>query len=743
MEMQEIIEQGVFQVRQYEELAEGDLEELTEYYARYRTGGVFGDRQLVKYNGELFEIPTKEVVGECYFDQIMVPTCCGQKHNEQAYRTKIKNDFWELKGSLRGNDDDAEFLALVESQRAAKANSDAYNRVLRAAENFQRKLWRGNLQELELVSDANVLYDACEAYVKMRWNPFFKRGCDRLELVRSLQSKAEYVRTRHIKEGDVNFCVAYILERQADGRWRRAALIETVKMMISAWSCEEPPEWTEELKRCMAENNRQIETDYLPYFFPEIRKCFRDKESTQRYVLSGMEREKLTARIKKIMAALDETMDDIAFWGTRMGATSVRKVRLTGSDLHERGMGVSIVTFIVDGAEQTVIIKPDERWAEYALLGKREGSVAEELNRFAEEGKIRVKEPGGDFRLLEKKIRTIAMQVEQGHGTMVEYVKHIQVNAVRELAEQRMPAIDRQKEPQKWKEKMACALGDIVDADQILLTQIFCMLTGMEDMHRENLVYEEADGGYRAVMIDADNALTKGVLADASVALQDGIPWNYLKGKTVVIDNVEVLVNHIASELSETTVRTVPFTTKGLAKIREKMQSYENLPKLLKKIKEMDAEPLRTCINRILWAKGQIQSFEDVRYDEDCEQKITELTELLEEVGAEAVYKYNLFLIEKGDENMAGLNNVLESVTRTAEDEKNALVCAIEDFMSGLIPFYAFRPGDGAVVTHGDVRIATAKRVEDMKGVMIAAFRPQDTGEQAAAPEQEGQRADM
>jgi hypothetical protein len=117
-------------------------------------------------------------------------------------------------------------------------------------------------------------------------------------------------------------------------------------------------------------------------------------------------------------------------------ATNISDFRLTGSDLHERGLGVSILTFNTPAGDQKKVIKPEEKWTELRLLGSGPDSVASKLNALAAAGgiTITVNTAGGPVtRPLDPaaQILTLDMQVHAGHGTMVEYVDANEVNAYR------------------------------------------------------------------------------------------------------------------------------------------------------------------------------------------------------------------------------------------------------------------------------------------------------------------------
>lgn len=711
--------------------------------------------QIVKDDqGNWVQVPSRNVARWSTFDKVIGPTCCGQKQNEQEYRDSISRIFQGLKGWVPENQDqmsenrdqapekqdDEEFLTLVKNKRLLAANSDAYNRVLKAAETFHRQLLRGNLEERRLESDAKALYEVCRAYIEGHPSPVFQIGMDRRNLIIALQKKAEdiivyehTVRYENARNRDAALCAERILA-QRDSE-RRDELIDTVEAVILSWSHQEDDALKQSIRACMLGDRKQIAEKYLHYLFPDCEtKLLRADKESQECMLKDLGTDKLSARIKRFMTAVDETMSDIVYWAGRIGATSVKEVELTGSDYHERGIGVIIVTYKTDAGDQKKVLKPEEKWAEYELLRKTPAaeaaagkeSVAERLNKLVDEHKVRVLQADGTQRALSGcKIRTIDMQVEKGHGTMVEFTEHVQENQLLEYA-QAMPGQAAERQVAAGEEDKKAIIERALDVDQVLLTQAFCMLVGMADMHYENLVYERTgtddNPKYHAVMIDADNALSNQILGNVRAGSQSDLVKNYLEGRNIVIDGISELAELVAEKLSRVVVRTVPIVTAKLEEYRALIQSYTNIQEIIDTIKSMNPDDLKHGIRAM-------------------RKKCNPEDEQLERLNKAEILYYNRSLFHGADkfldlgkklrnpDKSPGLSKVLAGVEMTPEQEQAALVCALEDFLAGQIPFYEFHPGTGLVTTHrGKVVVATARRVQDMKALMIKAFSPQNAG---------------
>ena len=626
------------------------------------------------------------------FDEMIVTGCCGQKLNEAAYRDAISEEF--SAHETERTPVEATFLELVRNKRLIARNSEAYNCVLRAAEVLHRRLLSVGREDTRVTLDAEALYQACKDYIAGHPSPLFQNGKERLERIDFLRLKmTDTIRDKRVRDRDAEFCVEYILERRFNGEERRHRMMDIVGSVINTWSGVEENALAADVKRCMLGDRNEIAKRYLPYLFPDFAyKSLRKDESAQRECLERIETFKLASKLERFMSAVDETMGDIVYWGGQIHAVHINKVVLTGSDLHERGIGVVIVSYEVNAGTQTKVLKPDERWAEYKLLRKTpedkrqtEGeSIAEQLNRLASEGKIRARGPDNEWRAVQGQIRTLEMRIAKGHGTMEEYVEHVQKDAV-------------------WEDGHLKA-GLSVDADQMLLSEIFCMLVGMGDMHHENFVYEEEAGGavgrYHAAMIDADNALSDQILGKETAGGQGGMVRNYLAGQTIVIDGISRLADRIAESLSAVTLRAVPMETELLEGARATIQTYDGMPELLQTLRSMEPEELKSSLRSV--RHGNAAAVDEDLWEMLCNKNI--------------ISRFGKVFRE-------GCAQAFADAKVTPEQEQAVLICALEDFMRGQVPFYEYDPGTGSVTTHkGRKEVATAAGARDRRASMIRPF---------------------
>lgn len=718
-----------------------------------------GREQMVNWqyvtdeNDQLVRVPDERFVAYSTFDEAMrVPTCCGQKENEQTYREQIKRIFDNLKQVMPEYDGEEDFLSLVNDKRLIAANSEAYNRVLKAAERFHRRLLRGDLEEEELALAAVDLRQACAGYIAGHPEPSFESGKRRLRLIGSLKKKAEKVIWDERVRSGVAELSGERIRACEDGNARWMQLADIVESMIRSWNGQGDGPLVSSIKRCMLKGREQFAEKYLHYLFPEepLSNLRKDKDA-QKWYLERTDISRFAPRIKRFMAALGETMGDIVYWAQTLEAETVSEVQLTGSDLHERGIGVVIATFMSKTGVQTRVLKPEEKWAEYGLLRatpdeeaiQGQESLAEYLNGLAKAKQIAVVQPDGTLKALESEIRTIKMQVARGHGTMVEMVEHVREGDLSTLARNRI--IEERGENNISDNELKEKIVEFVDADQVLMSQLFCMLVGMADMHIENFVFEQFDtengAKYRSVMIDADNALSKRVLGRTNAGGQCEQIKNFLVGQTIVIESVQELKAKIMGTLSGVTLRTVPVITKDLDAFRMNIQRYERTSEMLQRLERIEPDDLIRVIGNT--PNGNAPAAEELREmpareEEDEQEDITPAEREAREEKAEAERELREMLAEAQmisfrDKLLEGLERELTNAEMRPEWQKEALICAIKDFISGQIPFYEFHPDSGTVTTHrGFVKIATAKTVEALIEPVMQAVRPENAASVAS-----------
>lgn len=187
--------------------------------------------------------------------------------------------------------------------------------------------------------------------------------------------------------------------------------------------------------------------------------------------------------LNRVERGAQELASDVAHWTGEnfleepgIKNLVVLSAHLTGSDIHERGLGVTKLDYqFLDSAHKTqhhaVMLKPDDRSFERKLLGSSTNSVAQKLNSKAE--------LGADG------IEIVPMKTSKEHGTVASYVE-------RSFA--------------KWWQPM---LRRIKGADPVAETVAFGLLAGLWDLHVENVIQKNG----KPVLIDAEVGMQPQVYA--------------------------------------------------------------------------------------------------------------------------------------------------------------------------------------------------------------------------------------
>ncbi|MFK7764593.1 MAG: hypothetical protein AB8B62_15135 [Roseobacter sp.] len=152
---------------------------------------------------------------------------------------------------------------------------------------------------------------------------------------------------------------------------------------------------------------------------------------------------------------------------------AITGIRLTGSDLHEEGLGAVFVDFTKPAGpighkfaaetNLTLIIKSEDKSLEKELFGSEDGSLANQINDMANLNPAEA-------------LSTFRMETSHAYGSLIEMVHGVQADT-----------FDR---PQAVSPAMREAM-------------VFAFITGLSDLHRENVLWHNG----RPYFIDADNAM--------------------------------------------------------------------------------------------------------------------------------------------------------------------------------------------------------------------------------------------
>ncbi len=188
---------------------------------------------------------------------------------------------------------------------------------------------------------------------------------------------------------------------------------------------------------------------------------------------------RLQAGATFVVNALDHWRQ--ALYTPNPALVAITKIKLTGSDLHEEGLGAMFVGFtkpagppgskFASKTNFTAVVKSEDKALENALFGKGERSLAHRINRMAG------LDPATEA------ITRFKMETSAQYGSLIEKVRASQLDR---------GGADRQAATPAMREAM-----------------VFAFISGMSDLHYENVLWKKGKPWF----IDADNALNNARLA--------------------------------------------------------------------------------------------------------------------------------------------------------------------------------------------------------------------------------------
>lgn len=385
--------------------------------------------------------------------------------------------------------------------------------------------------------------------------------------------------------------------------------------------------------------------------------------------------------LSRIRQGAGEVRASLQHWRRRLypadwRAVRITGIRLTGSDLHETGLGAMFVTFTKPAGGHAdysgtgpyeVVIKPEARKLEQELFGDHDHSLANDVSDI-------VGLAGVD------RITTYRQEVHDRYGTMCEKVIGTQAKSLPGPA----PVVS-----QAMKEAL-----------------VFVMMTGLSDQHGENVIW---DANGRPYMIDADNALKlKYMTTAATTSIQNGFLL-YAGGGSPQNPTLRGVMN-----------KAVGYETSILEQLQN--PTSDESERLLLRVKQAFAgQTGRTVpIETSLWGQ-RLQEFivtpnegaADLGYDPGRPPTTR----------WEWCHKWAATVPTGQGAAAPGLDGETGRADGTdGEFDADAEAAAIHaDFTVGQIPFYNYRYGDGAVF-HNGVRIWSGQSLAARMAGLFALF---------------------
>jgi len=342
-------------------------------------------------------------------------------------------------------------------------------------------------------------------------------------------------------------------------------------------------------------------------------------------------------------------------------------VEFIESDLHEHGLGVIKVKFTKPlgpkghkfaGDEKIgVMIKPEDKSLEENLLGDKKGSLANQINRIV--GLVDPKEM----------LTTIKMKSTKKYGSLVELVKGASAEVIVE---------------KKLDRPMEKAFHE---------TLVFAFLTGMDDLHKENVFWHEG----RPYLIDADNVLI-------SNQMKMWGPGAFSQGGFGDYNKKEADKNKEAIKSGNNTVKS-----KLLDAMLNKPLKRDKILKAIKKAitgKQGRVVPIRTRF----W-KGQVDYWARYKNPKNLDLFSSEVFMVREGKGFESTMGPGLAGVVAKNEDNPFFDSAAERKQIKA------------DFEAGVIPFYEY-DYDKGFVTHNKTKIYHGQTLEQGIQYMLDKFTP-------------------
>lgn len=336
------------------------------------------------------------------------------------------------------------------------------------------------------------------------------------------------------------------------------------------------------------------------------------------------------------------------------------EIKLTGSDLHDKGIGAAFVTFrlfkkgwiFYSKEDKTVLIKPESRDIEESLLSDREDSLANQYNQ--SEWDIEDARSGEPVKLDDTsgKISTIKMKVSDEYGTIIERIAGEEIKGTTPI-------------------NFVSTIKSIV----------FATMCGLYDLHRDNVLWDE-DG--ELYFIDADNALKTDILNNTLRAQgQSGFPIDF-RSRNILIQLLYVdphIIERTRQAFEGKHGRAVPLSTKYLSNIKRRLWRFPEDFRWnfllnqysLKLLEGGTANEIGVPISETTGMDGQIGQRES--------NVMTRIMQFEVQVGP-------------------GLIREVNANPRTFNNELEAQI-AYNDFMSGQIPFFEYWYTNGEIKHRG------------------------------------------
>ena len=454
---------------------------------------------------------SSEEINHSMFGEVMEYSA-NQKANEAVYREIVLKGVSLYSDETRYPDEFKNLVAYVFlNGKIQSRNPKEYNDIIEKAEIFHNIINKQSsetllVEEGVLVDVAFELSESCEKFInKYSENPAYEQPVCLVRkeldyaLVKMREKKDTVLSSKMSQMGHGRTVHEWGSETEGTKTVKKLIMLE-IKKEINDWKPAGQIEQTNLVTSIKEKiNTSENISRMLPMVF-----------ATQNYVeaerlgqIDNYLNEGIFSTTKShfdslwegFVGGLKQTMGDIYFWGTQKNITRrenstdeeeilVSDIELKGSDVHERGLGVCLVTY---STGKFFALKPDVREFEYKAFrdsgNSDDGSFVEQYNaRFANSLNV-------------GKLPTIKMYIAgrddvtgSEHGTLVQ--------GLDKLFRKRTPKCETPDE-------------QLVDDTKVLepintSALLVASLLGIGDLHPENMQYQQKEDTFVPFFVDAD-----------------------------------------------------------------------------------------------------------------------------------------------------------------------------------------------------------------------------------------------
>ncbi len=380
-------------------------------------------------------------------------------------------------------------------------------------------------------------------------------------------------------------------------------------------------------------------------------------------------------RLTRITEGAEFLATSIEEWRKKLlpgdhGKVVVEQLKYMSSDLHEHGLGVVRLHIkkpvggtgpFANETDFKVMLKPEDKTFEEALLGSQADSAVNEINQ--------ILGIDGDKK---RALASIRMMSDATYGSLVEFVKGKEANEI-------------------WTQ------GGAINVEPAFHeTLVFALLAGLDDLHHENVFYND-DGV--PVLIDADNALS---LYQANMTMQGkNVQSGFGAQGSVFKDGAYHDTKPIAK-----TFHTAAAANKEAIKDPRKTVDSELLDAL--RSDALKRTQIKASLTKAMTGKkGRIVPVRTKKWGETLEEWLTKVgTPTLEDAFLDQISDPN-FLVREGlpfdtkvGPGLISAGKPPGGVDYRLDVERAQLR---KDFNAGVIPFYEYEFSTGTIYHNSQV----------------------------------------